>query len=92
MKMEEIVTTRIEKTVLNQIDKFVSSGYFVSRSEAIRHIISKGISDIVKVDMMNDLLEEVEVDSEITDEELMKISKKIFDKPIAEIISENRER
>jgi Arc/MetJ-type ribon-helix-helix transcriptional regulator len=90
--MEETVTARLEKTLVTQIDNLVESGQFTSRSEAIRYLLSKGLNDILKVDLMKDLVDEIEDEKEITDEELFEISAKIFDRPISEILSEQRER
>lgn len=90
--LDEVVTTRIDKHLLDQIDKLVASGKFSNRSEAIRDILSRGMNEILQNELIGDLVSEIEDDSEIPDEELLEISGKIFNRPISQIIAEERDR
>lgn len=87
--MEEVVATRLSRDLLEKIDLLVERGLFKSRSDVIRNLISSGIEEYLgqAIDQIDLLYGETTT----TTEELRDLSKKVFDKPINELISEMRE-
>ena len=89
--MEESITTRLDKKDISTLDKFVELGYFSSRSEAIRTILSNGIDELLMIDLTDDLIAEIAEEPQLSDEELLEIGKILFDRPLSEIVAEGRE-
>ena len=89
--MEESITARLDKKDIFALDKFVELGYFSSRSEAIRTILSKGIKELLEKDLTDDLIAEIAEEPQLSDEELVEIGKVLFNRPLSEIVAEGRE-
>ena len=90
--MDEVVTSRLDKKDIVQIDKFVQLGYYKNRSEAIRQLIAKGIQDLIEQDILGDLEANFESKRQLTDADLLKIGGIIFNKPVEELVAEGRHR
>lgn len=92
MIMEEVVTARLEKNDVALIDKFVTMGYFTNRSDAIRSLLMKGVDAFITSDLTLELIDKLEDEPILSEDELTKYGSIIFDKPLADLVSEGRER
>ena len=90
--MDEVVTSRLDKKDIAQIDKFVQLGYYTDRSEAIRQLIAKGLQDLIEQDILGNLDTIFESKRLLTDAELLEIGTIIFKKPVEELVAEGRHR
>ena len=90
--MGETTTVRLDSGQIAQLDRLVALKAFSSRSEAIRVILSRGIDEILGKELAEVTLPGLEKDAPLNDGELMNIGKILFNKPLSEIIAEERER
>ncbi|MHA2364844.1 MAG: ribbon-helix-helix domain-containing protein [Candidatus Hodarchaeales archaeon] len=90
--MDEVITARLEKREINRLDRFVELGYFDSRSDAIRKIISSGLSNLLEEELKKGIVNELESPKTLKDQELENYGSMLFDKAVADIVREGRER
>ena len=90
--MEEVITARLEKNDVALIDKFIAMGYFTNRSDAIRSLLMKGVDAFISSDLTLEIIDKLEDGPILSEEELTKYGSIIFDKPLADLVSEGRER
>lgn len=90
--MDEVITSRLNKKNIDLIDRFVDLGYFSSRSEAIRSILSEGLKELFNRELKKGISNDLETKPKLSNEELIKQGTKLFNRSVADIIAEGRER
>lgn len=87
--MDEVVSVRVNNKDIDFIEKLIKEGKFKNRSSAFRKLVEIGIEEIRKEFLFDNIINLDDI--EFTEEEAFKIGRILFDKPVAEIVSESRE-
>ena len=89
---DEVVNSRLQNNDVKLLDQLVKLGFFSNRSEAIRHILSKGLKEFFENQQKSEILNQLETPLKLSDEQLLKIGEKLFGTSVVKIISEGRSR
>jgi len=79
---DEVVNSRITKDDLVLLD----------RSEAIRALLSKGLKDFTEKELTTPNLEQLKIPPMLSEKQLEKVGKDLFDSSIVKLVAEGRER
>jgi len=89
--MEEVVTSRFSEEVVKKVDKAVSSGFFKSRSEALRIITEEYLKEHPELFLGDKVQELVMKAPTLGDEELEQVGSKLFKGiSVARLVAEGR--
>lgn len=89
---DEVVNSRLEKKDVKMLDQLVELGYFSSRSEAIRNILSASLKEFFEKHHKSEILEQLEKPPTLSDEQLLEIGKSLFGSSVVKIVTEGRTR
>lgn len=89
---DEVVNSRLEKKDVKLLDQLVELGYFSSRSEAIRNILSSSLKEFFEKHHKSEILEQLEKPPTLSDEQLLEIGKSLFGSSVVKIVTEGRTR
>jgi Arc/MetJ-type ribon-helix-helix transcriptional regulator len=90
--MEEVITSRFPEVVIKKVDKAVSSGYFKSRSEALRKIAEEYLKEHPELFLGDKVQELIENAPELSDDELKQLGARIFNGAKAEeLVAQGRQ-
>ena len=89
--MGEVVNARLSKELASKLDLLALRGY-KSRSEALRFLVEKFFAEHPELILKGNLSELLSSPPKLRDEELEEMGKKLFTKPVAELVAEGRGR
>ena len=89
---DEVVNSRITKDDLVLLDQLVKLGYYANRSEAIRALLSKGLKDFTEKELTTPNLEQLKIPPVLSEKQLEKVGKDLFDSSIVKLVAKGRER
>jgi Arc/MetJ-type ribon-helix-helix transcriptional regulator len=90
--MEEVITSRFPEVVVKKVDKAVSSGYFKSRSEALRKIAEEYLKEHPELFLGDKVQELIENAPELSDDELEQLGAKVFKgAKVADLVAQGRQ-